>query len=224
MRAAAAHAIPALEPHKATVANILKIVSDVKGVTAIAPIVTTQAVSLSRVLFHNSFYEGRAVTAGLVNARDELRAAGLINDGDAVIPELADLTNALAEPIVLVQIEMTGGQGMTNHGAVIGNEASYVYEGWPGEPESEYVRTGLNTLVWSLARAVGLRDPSANTRPHRRAWDSPHRLEVACRLPTASVADRQMGFGCPTPRSSTRSGPGSRSCGSACPGHCAPRC
>ncbi|NJP24253.1 PE-PGRS family protein [Microbispora sp. SCL1-1] len=51
--AAISHAIPALEPHEATVANILKIVSDVKGVTATAPIVTTQAVSLSRVLFNN---------------------------------------------------------------------------------------------------------------------------------------------------------------------------
>ncbi|MEU8172998.1 hypothetical protein AB0C14_08980 [Microbispora hainanensis] len=106
-------------------------------------------------------YEGRAVTADLVNARDELRAASLINDDDAVIPELADLTNALAEPIVLVQIEITGGQGLTNHGAVIGNEACYVYEGWPGESESEYVRTDLSTLVWSLARAVGLRDRDA---------------------------------------------------------------
>ncbi|TQS23920.1 hypothetical protein [Microbispora hainanensis] len=96
-----------------------------------------------------------------MTARNELRAVGLINNGDAVVPELADLTNALAEPIVLVQIEITGAQGVTNHGAVIGNDACYVYEGWPGEPESEYVRTDLSTLVWSLARAVGLRDRDA---------------------------------------------------------------
>ncbi|XVQ87296.1 hypothetical protein ACQP2K_07740 [Microbispora siamensis] len=51
--AAVAHAIPALEPHEATVANVLKIMGDVQGVTSTAPIVTTQAVSLSRVLFHN---------------------------------------------------------------------------------------------------------------------------------------------------------------------------
>ncbi|MEU7886107.1 hypothetical protein AB0B54_11475 [Microbispora bryophytorum] len=51
--AAVAHAIPALEPHEATVANILKIVGDVRGVTTAAPIVTTQAVSLSRVLLNN---------------------------------------------------------------------------------------------------------------------------------------------------------------------------
>ncbi|WP_169951976.1 hypothetical protein [Microbispora sp. H11081] len=107
------------------------------------------------------FYEGRAVTADLVTARNELRAAGLINDDDAVVPELAGLTNALAEPILLVHIESTGGQGTTNHGAVIGNDACYVYEGWPGEPESEYVRTDLSTLVWSLARAVGLRESDA---------------------------------------------------------------
>ena len=106
-------------------------------------------------------YEGRAVTADLVTARNELRAARLINDDDAVVPELADLTNALAEPIVLVQIEMTGAQGVTNHGAVVGNEACYMYEGWPGEPEPEYVPTELSTLVWSLARAVGLRERDA---------------------------------------------------------------
>ncbi|WP_432869868.1 hypothetical protein [Microbispora rosea] len=52
--AAVAHAIPALEPHEATVANVLKILGDVQGVTSTAPIVTTQAVSLSRVLFHNN--------------------------------------------------------------------------------------------------------------------------------------------------------------------------
>ncbi|MEN3535480.1 hypothetical protein AAH991_10250 [Microbispora sp. ZYX-F-249] len=107
------------------------------------------------------FHQEMPVTADLINGRKELRDAGLIGDDDAVIPELADLTHALAEPIVLVHIEMTGGQGTTNHGAVIGNDACYVYEGWPGEPESEYVPTDLSTLVWSLARAVGLRDRGA---------------------------------------------------------------
>ncbi|MEV4323382.1 hypothetical protein AB0J37_14230 [Microbispora rosea] len=107
-------------------------------------------------------YEGKRVTSDLVKARQELQAIGLISDDDVVIPELARLTDALAEPIVLVQIETTGGQGMTNHGAVIGNDACYVYEGWPGEPESEFVRTDPSTLVWSLARVVGLRDSDAN--------------------------------------------------------------
>ena len=106
-------------------------------------------------------YEGRPVTADLITARHELRAVGLIGDDDAVVPELAGLTNALAEPIVLVHIESTGGQGTANHGAFIGNDACYVHEGWPGELESEYVRTDLSTLVWSMARAVGLRDRDA---------------------------------------------------------------
>jgi hypothetical protein len=55
--AAVAHAIPALEPHEATVANILKIVGDVRGVTTTAPIVTTQAVSLSRLLLNNRAWQ-----------------------------------------------------------------------------------------------------------------------------------------------------------------------
>ncbi|WP_328708341.1 hypothetical protein [Microbispora hainanensis] len=84
--AAISHAIPALEPHEATVANILKIVSDVKGVTATAPIVTTQAVSLSRVLFHNHVLaptvnpllaaaKGGALQSSLVKSRPWLKSA-----------------------------------------------------------------------------------------------------------------------------------------------------
>jgi hypothetical protein len=106
-------------------------------------------------------YDGERVPAELVPARDELRAAGLVNDEDAVAPELAELTHALAEPVVLVQLEITGGEGVTANGAVIGNDACYVYESWPGEEESEYIRTDPGTLVWSLARAAGLRDRDA---------------------------------------------------------------
>jgi hypothetical protein len=106
-------------------------------------------------------YGGECVTPDLVAARDELRVAGLVSEDDAVLPELADLTGALAEPIVLVVIEITGAHGLTSHGAVIGNDACYTYETWPGETESEYVRTDLRTLVWSLARIVGLRDREA---------------------------------------------------------------
>ncbi|MFG1822989.1 hypothetical protein ACGFIJ_10940 [Microbispora bryophytorum] len=83
--AAVAHAIPALEPHEETVANILKIRGDVKGVAATVPIVTTQAVSLSRVLFHNQVLrpavnslltkaKGGVLASSLVKARPELRS------------------------------------------------------------------------------------------------------------------------------------------------------
>ncbi|MEV4095163.1 hypothetical protein [Streptosporangium saharense] len=106
-------------------------------------------------------YEGERVSGDLVSARDELRAAGLMSDDDAVIPELAEFVTALAEPVVLVQIEIAGGEGVTDHGAVVGSDACYVYETWPGEVESEYVRTDLPLLVWSLARVVGLRDREA---------------------------------------------------------------
>ncbi|GII29548.1 hypothetical protein [Planotetraspora mira] len=106
-------------------------------------------------------YDGKRVTSDLVAARDELREAGLVSDDDAVLPELAGLTGALAEPIVLVVIEITGAHGLTSHGAVIGDDACYTYETWPGETESEYVRTDLSMLMWSLARIVGLRDKEA---------------------------------------------------------------
>ncbi|MEU9886534.1 hypothetical protein AB0M95_05920 [Sphaerisporangium sp. NPDC051017] len=103
-------------------------------------------------------YEGVPVTADLLGARDELWAAGLLGDMGEVIPELATLADVIAEPLVLVQVEITGSEGPTSHGAVIGHHACYVFEGWPGEAESEYVPTDLGALVWSLARVVGLRD------------------------------------------------------------------
>ncbi|MEN3535481.1 hypothetical protein AAH991_10255 [Microbispora sp. ZYX-F-249] len=51
--AAISKAIPALEPHEATVANVLKTMGDAKGVAATVPIVTTQAMSLNRLLLNN---------------------------------------------------------------------------------------------------------------------------------------------------------------------------
>ncbi|MEV5413925.1 hypothetical protein AB0K60_34480 [Thermopolyspora sp. NPDC052614] len=109
-----------------------------------------------KVLGH--LYDGEEVPDELTPARDGLRAAGLLSDDDAVLPELATLTRVLADTVLLVQIEVTGAEGVTLHGALIGQDACYTFETWPGQDESEYVPTDLGTLVWSLARAVGLRD------------------------------------------------------------------
>ncbi|MEU8058359.1 hypothetical protein [Microbispora bryophytorum] len=85
--AAVAHAIPALEPHEATVANILKIRGDAKGVAATVPIVTTQAVSLSRVLFRNNVLRpavnsllGKAKVSGAAEEGKLLSSISLFKD------------------------------------------------------------------------------------------------------------------------------------------------
>lgn len=109
-----------------------------------------------KVLGH--LHDGEAIPEDLVPARDAMREAGLLSEEDAVLPELATLTRVLADTILLVQIEVSGGDGVTLHGAVVGQDACYTYETWPGEQEAEYVPTDLSMLVWSLARAVGLRN------------------------------------------------------------------
>lgn len=106
-------------------------------------------------------HSGRRIPAELRQAHEELRATGFLADDDSVMPQLAELATTLDEPLVLIQIEITGAEGVTGNGAVIGNDACYVYETWPGQEESEYVRTDPATLVWSLARVVGLRDRDA---------------------------------------------------------------
>lgn len=112
-----------------------------------------------KVLGH--LYDGEGAPPELVPARAELRVAGLLSDDDAVLPELATLVRVLADTVLLVQIEVTGSDGVTLNGALIGQDACYVFETWPGQEESEYVPTDLGTLVWSLARVAGLRDRDA---------------------------------------------------------------
>lgn len=51
--AALSHAIPALRPHEATVANVLKVVGDVRQLSVTVPIVTAQSLNLGRVMLNN---------------------------------------------------------------------------------------------------------------------------------------------------------------------------
>ncbi|MFI6811458.1 hypothetical protein ACIBG7_03570 [Nonomuraea sp. NPDC050328] len=106
-------------------------------------------------------YSGDDLPAELREAHLELRQAGFLAEDDSAMPELAPLVRALAEPIMVVNIEVTGPEGTTGNGAIIGNDSCFVYETWPGEIESEYVPTDPSTLVWSLARVVGLRERDA---------------------------------------------------------------
>ncbi len=86
----------------------------------------------------------------------ELQRIGLIGEEGELAPLLRDLLGALADPMVMVQVEVTGEHGPVNHGVIVGQEAVFSHDGWPGEEESEYVSIEPNTLVWDLARKVNL--------------------------------------------------------------------
>ncbi|MEU6407504.1 hypothetical protein [Microbispora sp. NPDC046933] len=99
--AAVAHAIPALEPHEATVANILKIVGDVQGVATTAPIVTTQAVSLSRVLFNNHALRPalNALVDTVVPAKENGLAGGTLSaKANGLTKKLVPRTRSVTAP------------------------------------------------------------------------------------------------------------------------------
>ncbi|WP_308402198.1 hypothetical protein [Streptomyces telluris] len=87
----------------------------------------------------------------------ELQQIGLVGPEGELAPLLRDLLTTLAEPLVVMQVEVTGQLGPVNHGLVVGRDCVFAHEGWPGEEESEYVPVELRTLVWELARMVGLR-------------------------------------------------------------------
>ncbi|MGY6024994.1 hypothetical protein [Streptomyces spinosirectus] len=86
----------------------------------------------------------------------DLQRIGLVGEEGELAPLLRDLLGTLADPMVLIQVEITGEHGPVNHGVVVGQEAVISHDGWPGEEESEYVSIEPNTLVWELARKVNL--------------------------------------------------------------------
>ncbi|MEW2266356.1 hypothetical protein ACGF5T_00075 [Streptomyces sp. NPDC047853] len=91
----------------------------------------------------------------LTQAQAELRDAGLI-DNEKIVADLYPLVSTLMAPRVIARVEVTGPQGVTSNGAVIGDEFIFIHEAWPGAAESEYVPAEPETLVWSLARMVDL--------------------------------------------------------------------
>lgn len=102
-------------------------------------------------------HTGEVLPGELEEARQELLDIGLISDEGEISPVLADLVDTLSKPVTLVQAEMTGAQGILTHGAVVGGGAVFSHEEWPGTAESEYAQVEPATLVFELARMVGLR-------------------------------------------------------------------
>ncbi|NEE12593.1 hypothetical protein G3M58_39830 [Streptomyces sp. SID7499] len=86
----------------------------------------------------------------------ELQRIGLVGEEGELAPVLREPLGALADPMVMIQVEITGEHGAVNHGVIVGQEAVISHDGWPGEEESEYVSIEPTTLVWELARKVNL--------------------------------------------------------------------
>ncbi|MDT0614238.1 hypothetical protein [Streptomyces lancefieldiae] len=98
-----------------------------------------------------------APPAELHHSLSELQRAGLVGPEGELSPLLRELLTALARPVVLVQAEVTGRHGVLTHGLVVGQDAVFSHDAWPGEEESEYVPIEPKTLVWDMARKVKLR-------------------------------------------------------------------
>ncbi|MGW3314793.1 hypothetical protein [Streptomyces fungicidicus] len=100
--------------------------------------------------------EEGSVPGELQNAHAELKQAGVIDAEDKIVTDLYPLVSTLMEPRIIVRVEVTSPQGVTNSGAVVGDEFIFTHESWPGSHESEYVPAEPETLVWALTRTVDL--------------------------------------------------------------------
>ncbi|MEV4924397.1 hypothetical protein [Streptomyces roseoverticillatus] len=105
--------------------------------------------------------DGETPPEELFPSLDELQQIGLVGPEGELAPLMRDLLATLAEPLVIIQVEVTGQHGPVNHGILVGADSVFTHEGWPGEEESEYVPIEPATLVWALARMVNLRSREA---------------------------------------------------------------
>lgn len=95
--------------------------------------------------------------AELYHSLGELQQIGLVGPEGELSPLLREFLTALARPVVMIQAEVTGQHGPLAHGVVVGQDAVFSHDAWPGEEESEYVPIEPQTLVWEMARKVKLR-------------------------------------------------------------------
>ncbi|WP_327695382.1 hypothetical protein [Streptomyces sp. NBC_00459] len=96
------------------------------------------------------------VPGELAQAHSELKEAGILDAEDKISADLYPLVATLMEPRVIARVEMTGPQGGSSNGAVVGDDFIFTHECWPGDQESEYTPAEPETLVWALARMVDL--------------------------------------------------------------------
>lgn len=96
----------------------------------------------------------------LTAAREQLVAGGLVEPSGALHPLVADFAACMLTPTVQVLVETTGRQGTLASHVVVSGQDVWSTEPWPGQqPDAAVVhsRSELPTLLWDLARLVGLR-------------------------------------------------------------------
>lgn len=123
--------------------------------------------------------DGETPPDDLFPSLGELQQLGLVGQEGQLAPVLRDLLTTLADPMVMIQVEVTGEHGPVNHGLVVGQHAVVAHDGWPGEEESEYLAIEPGTLVWELARKVNLRTSEAIEPPVRRIETTMGALDAA---------------------------------------------
>lgn len=92
-------------------------------------------------------------------AGPSLHAAGVLTP-DGPVPLAADLALCLRRPTLRLLVEAFGPQGPTVAEVVVSGEDVWSTDPWAGEPgdaATVWQRTDLQTLLWDLARLVGLR-------------------------------------------------------------------
>ncbi|MGW3494266.1 hypothetical protein [Streptomyces sp. NPDC001020] len=94
--------------------------------------------------------------AELYHSLGELQQIGLVGPEGELSPLLREFLTTLARPMVVIQAEVTGQQGVLTHGLVVGQDAVFSHDAWPGEEEAEYVPIEPQTLVWEMSRKVKL--------------------------------------------------------------------
>ncbi|MEV6009864.1 hypothetical protein AB0M29_23995 [Streptomyces sp. NPDC051976] len=139
--------------------------------------------------------DGESPPAEFVPSLGELQQLGLVGQEGELSPLLSDLLTTLADPMVMIQVEVTGEHGPVTHGVVVGRRTVVAHDGWPGEEESEYLAIEPGTLVWELARKVNLRTAEAVDPPVRRIETTMGALDAALAgSPDADVASAAGGL------------------------------
>lgn len=105
--------------------------------------------------------EGRAVTTDVDVARAGLHDAGLL-PGGTPHPLLADLVRDLAAARVTLDIEVSGRDGTSVHGAVLTDARCWLSQGWVGSEESEYALIDPRLLSSAVGLVIGLHQYAAS--------------------------------------------------------------
>ncbi|PWD50584.1 hypothetical protein C8046_07895 [Serinibacter arcticus] len=98
---------------------------------------------------------GQPVPAGRADAERELTDAGLLRSG-APVEFLAELVAQLTQAEISIDVEISGRDGVSTHGALLTSTLCWTVQGWPGTEEKEYALLDPRLLPTWLAATLGL--------------------------------------------------------------------